>query len=248
MERNVSRRDFVKTVAGAGAAVALASQGGRLFAGQTPAVQSAKTAPVKTITMVTLPYAQDALAPFISARTVDLHYNKHHMSYYNQLKGWIGAHPEFQNQTLEELIAANQGGIRFAEAVFQFSILLYNHNCYWMSLKPKAGGQPKGKIGSMIDGSFGSYQAFRKQFVDEALHLGVGWVWVVLDGKAIKAYWCEYHDSPLLKGYVPLLTVDVWEHAYYMDYQFERQKYVEAVLDNLLNWEYAETKLAAAEK
>src|SRR5271157_1352035 len=106
MERNVSRRDFVKTVAGASAAVALASQGGRLFAGQTPAAQPAKTAPVKTISMVTLPYAQDAFAPSISARTVDLHYNKHHMSYYNQLKGWIGAHPEFQNQTLEELIAA----------------------------------------------------------------------------------------------------------------------------------------------
>ncbi len=244
MEHNVSRRDFVKIAA----AVALASQGGSLFAGQTPAAQPAKPAPVKTISMVTLPYAQDALAPSISARTVDLHYNKHHMSYYNQLKGWIGAHPEFQNQTLEELIAANQGGIRFAEAVFQYSILLYNHNWYWMSLKPKAGGQPKGKIGSMIDGSFGSYQAFRKQFIDEAMQLGVGWVWVVLDGKAIKAYRCEYHDSPLLKGYIPLLTVDVWEHAYYMDYQNERQKYVEAVLDNLLNWEYAETKLAAAEK
>jgi len=244
MKEKLTRRDFVKTAAGAGAALALASTQSVLFA-QTP--QAGKTA-AKAISMVTLPYAQDALAPFISARTVDLHYNKHHLSYYTMLKGWIGTHPEFANQTLEELIVANKGGVRFAEAVFDYSILLNNHNWYWMSLKPKAGGPPKGKMGALIDASYGSYDAFRKHFIDEAMQLGVGWVWVVRDGSAVKAYRSEYLDTPVLKGYDPLLTVDVWEHAYYMDYQNERQKYVEAVLANLLNWEYAEANLALKKK
>lgn len=225
--------------------LALASQANTLWA--APQAQASKQNG-KTISMVALPYAQDALAPFISARTVDLHYNKHHKGYYELLTGWINTHPEFQNQSLEELIAQNQGGIRFAEAVFDTSVLLYNHNWYWMSLRPKSGGQPKGTIASYINGSFGSYSAFRKQFIDAAMELGIGWVWVVLDGKAVKVYRSEYHDSPLLKGYVPLLAVDVWEHAYYLDYQDDRQKYVEAVLDNLLNWDYAQVRLAAAAK
>lgn len=245
MERSVSRRDFVKTAAGAGAALAIASHTDLLFAaGEEKTPDSAG----KFISMVSLPYAANALAPYISERTVNLHYNKHHMSYYTTLKGWIGAHPEFQNQTLEELIGRNKGGIRFAEAVFQYSVLLYNHNWYWTSLKPKAGGKPKGQIASLIDGSFGSYQSFRKEFIDSAMQLGVGWVWVVRDGRAIKVYRSEYIETPLLKGYDPLLTIDVWEHAYYLDYENDRQKYVETVLDNLLNWDFAEARLAMAGK
>jgi|WetSurMetagenome_2_1015567.scaffolds.fasta_scaffold00717_13 superoxide dismutase, Fe-Mn family len=246
MERDLNRRDFIKTVAGAGAA-ALSAHVGIAFAGQSRGTPEQKAAPTgKTITMIALPYAQDALAPYISARTVDLHYNKHHMSYYTQLTGWIGTHPEFANQTIDELILKNRYGIEFAEAVFYYSILLNNHNFYWQSLKPKAGGAPTGAIAALVEGSFGSYEAFRKRFIDEAMHLGVGWVWVALDGKALKVYWSEYHDTPILKGYVPLLACDVWEHAYYMDYQNDRRKYVEAVLDHLLNWEYAETRLSSS--
>ncbi len=241
MEKKQSRRDFVKTAAAAGAALALAAPAGRLFA-QTP--KSAKPG-AKSITMIKLPYAQDALAPFISASTVDLHYNKHHMSYYSMLKGWISENPQFANQTLDELILANRYGIRFAQAIFEYAILLNNHNWYWPSLKPQAGGQPKGHIGDLINQSYGSYGAFRKHFIEESMQLGVGWVWVVGDGKTVKAYRSEYLDTPLLKGYKPLLAVDVWEHAYYLDYQDQRQKYVEAVLDHLLNWEYAEATLTA---
>jgi superoxide dismutase, Fe-Mn family len=238
MEKNCSRREFMKTAAQAGAALTLASAPGMLFAETKPSASAEKT-----VTMVKLPYAMNALEPFISARTVDLHYNKHHQGYLTRITGWIDTHPDFQNQTLEELILKYKNGVRFEEAIFQYSILLLNHNWYWQSLKPKAGGAPKGKIEKMIVASYGSFNAFKKAILDESMKLGVGWVWIVQDGDKIKAYRSEYLDTPLLKGYRPLLAIDVWEHAYYLDYQNDRQKYVEAVLNNLLNWEFAEKNI-----
>ena len=130
--------------------------------------------------------------------------------------------------------------------MFDIAVLLYNHNAYWPSLAPGGGGVPKGKIGAMIDFSFGSYGAFRKTFIAESMKLGVGWVWLVGEGDKVKVYRSEYNDTPLLKECIPLLAVDVWEHAYYLDYQNDRQQYVEAVLDHLLNWEQAEKTLGAA--
>lgn len=229
----------MKTAAIAGAALTLGPAHDLLFAETTQPAW----APPKDVAKVKLPYAEDALAPSISARTVDLHYHKHHESYYVMLKGWIGTHPEFQNQTLEQLIRANQGGIGMAEAVFNYSVLLNNHNWYWLSLKPKAGGAPKGKMANVVAVSYGSYDAFKKTFIDEGMKLGVGFVWVVQEGEKVLVYRSEYHDTPLLKGYQPLLAIDVWEHAYYMDYENERQKYLEAVLANLLNWDFAESNL-----
>jgi superoxide dismutase, Fe-Mn family len=244
MKKEINRRDFMKAAVGAGAAMALASSQNTLFA-QT-AQPAAK--PTKEVTMVKLPYDENALEPSISGRTVGIHYKNHHQAYFTMLKGYISAHPGFDNQTLEELILKNKDGVRFEEAVFLYSILVNNHNWYWMSLKPKAGGVPKGKIAKMIDSSYGSFDAFRKTFIDEAMKLGTGWVGVVRDGDKIKVYRSEYHDTPILQGYQPLLMVDVWEHAYYLDYQNERQKYVEAVLNNLLNWEYAEANLVQKKK
>ena len=144
---------------------------------------------------------------------------------------------------MRSLIHKYNGGIMFDETIFDIAVLLHNHNWYWPSLKPKGGGAPKGQIEKRILASYGSYDMFRKAFIDESMKLGVGWVWVVLDGDAVKAYRSDYHDSPLVKGFRPLLAVDVWEHAYYLDYQHERKKYVEAVLDNLLNWDFAEKNL-----
>jgi superoxide dismutase, Fe-Mn family len=237
MEKGFSRRDFMRTVAGTGAALALASaRGTDVFAGEAqPAV--------KTIVMEKLPYAIYALEPSISARTVQLHYHSHHQEYYDKLKLYIDSHPDYQGMTLVELIRKYNGGIMFDETIFDISVLLHNHNWYWPSLRPKGGGAPKGKIGKLITASYGSYGAFRTVFLDEALKLGVGWVWVVKDGDAVKAYRSDYHDSPLVKGFQPLLAVDVWEHAYYLDYQHDRKKYVETVLDNLLNWDFAEKNL-----
>ncbi len=245
MEHDQSRREFMKTVAVAGAAMTIVSgQGHRLFA-QTAA--PAWEVP-KGVAMVKLPYAESALAPAISANTINLHYHKHHEGYYTTLKDWIGAHEEFQNQSLEQLIKANQNGIRFAEGVFNYSVLLNNHNWYWLSLKPNAGGAPKGKIGKMVDASYGGYDAFKKAFIEAGMELGVGWVWVVKDGESVKVYRSEYRDTPILKGYRPLLAVDVWEHAYYLDYENERGKYLDAVLGKLLNWDFAEANLAERKK
>jgi superoxide dismutase, Fe-Mn family len=227
MEKEFSRRGFIKTAAGAGAALALAPA--NVFTGT-----------LKTITMQKLPYAENALEPSISARTVNLHYTRHHQGYFNLLKSYIDSHSDYQNQTLEELLKKYKDGILFDETIFTIAVLLYNHNWYWQSLAPKRGGIPKGKIGKEITASYGSYDAFRKVFIDEALKLGVGWVWVVRDGGAVKVYRSEYHDTPIVKGFQPLLAIDVWEHAYYLDYQNERKKYVDAVLDNLLNWEFAD--------
>jgi Fe-Mn family superoxide dismutase len=241
MEQHVNRRDFIKTAAGATAAIALTSGADLIFA------EKSKPAPapaLKKITMVDLPYGLNALAPTISELTVNLHYNKHHKGYFSYLTGWINAHPEYQGQTLDELILKNKGGERYDEAVFQYAVLLNNHNWYWQSMKPAGGGTPKGQVEKMMVKSFGSYEEFHKAVVSEAMKLGIGWIWIVQDGEALKVYRSEYIDTPLLKGYKPLLALDVWEHAYYMDYENDRQKYVEAVLAKLINWDFAEANLA----
>ncbi|MBN1128394.1 MAG: superoxide dismutase [Chitinispirillaceae bacterium] len=232
------RRSFMKMTAGAGAALALASVGNPFVHAQGK----------KAIAMPALPYAENALEPFISARTVNLHYNRHHNDFYKTLKAYVDAHEQYQNLTLEELIMKNKDGILLDDTIFYVSVLLHNHNYYWQSLRPKSGGVPKGAIEKLIVASYGSYDAFRKAFVDESMKLGAGWVWVVLDGNNIKVYRTEYHDTPLIKGYRPLLAIDVWEHAYYLDYQDERQKYVAAVLDHLLNWNAVEKNLGKKQK
>jgi Fe-Mn family superoxide dismutase len=232
----------MKIAAGAGAAAALAG------VARSPLSAQEAAAARKSIAMTALPYAENALEPYVSSRTVHLHYNKHHKGFYDTLKAYIDTHAEYQNLSLEELIIKNKGGILLDDTIFYVSVLLHNHNHYWRSLMPKSGGMPKGKIGKLLAASYGTYDAFRAAFIGEAMKIGAGWVWVVLDGEKLKAYRTEYHDTPLVKGFKPLLAIDVWEHAYYLDYQDERGKYVEAVLNNLLNWEYAETLLAPPKK
>jgi Fe-Mn family superoxide dismutase len=234
MDSMHDRRTFIKLAAGAGTAIAMSSVTRSVAA--EPATDPSRQA----INMVALPYVENALEPYISRRTVTIHYNKHHKGYYNLLKAYVDSHPDYQNLTVAELIQKNNNGILLDETIFDVSVLLYNHNRYWQSLAPKAGGAPKGIMEKHIADSYGTYNAFRKAFIDEGMKLGSGWVWIVLEGGKLKVYRSEYHDTPLQKGYLPLLTVDVWEHAYYLDYQNERQKYIEAVLDHLLNWSFAE--------
>jgi Fe-Mn family superoxide dismutase len=243
MEKEFDRRDFIKTTALAGAGLALAATGASSVFGEA-AKPVAMPAPYgKTISMVKLPYAENALDPWISAKTVNVHYNKHHQAYYDLLKKLVDTHPDYQNMTVEEIVIAANKNIITDESLFDIAVLLNNHNWYWQSLKPKAGGKPSGDMEKRIVASYGSYDAYRKTFVAEAMKLGAGWVWVVQDGEKVQVYRSEYHDTPLIKGVTPLLAVDVWEHAYYLDYLNERQRYVEAVLDNLLNWEFAEKNL-----
>jgi Fe-Mn family superoxide dismutase len=243
MQTETNRREFFKLAAGAGAALALASAKNSMVFGEEP-LDTNTHAGENEIVMVNLPYKETGLEPWISGKTVNLHYFKHHRGYYTMLLNYIHTHPAYQKQTVEELIKGNkQGSVLLDEDIFDISVLLYNHNWYWPSLSPTGGGVPIGQIGSMIKNAYGSYDAFRTIFIDESMKLGVGWVWVVRDGKTVKVYRSEYHDTPLLKGYEPLLAIDVWEHAYYLDYLNDRQKYVEAVLDHLINWEQANTKL-----
>ena len=188
-----------------------------------------------------LPYPVNSLAPFIGAETVETHYEKHHKGYLAKLKKLIQGKPEAK-LTLEELIRTAKGD------VFNNAAQVWNHNFYWLSLEPEGGGEPSGELAALVDASFGSYAQFRKQFSEAAVgEFGSGWTWLVkgLSGELVI---CNSNDAenPLQRNLVPLLTLDVWEHAYYLDYKNERPKYVEKFLDHLLNWDFVATNLTLA--
>jgi superoxide dismutase, Fe-Mn family len=181
-----------------------------------------------------LPYAKEALAPSISAETLEYHYGKHHKTYVdniNKLK--VGT--EFENMSLEDIVRKASGGI------FNNAAQVWNHTLYWNCLSPKGAGEPSGALASAIVKSFGSFAQFKEKFTNTAVTLfGSGWAWLVKNpdgGLAIEA--ASNAGNPLRDGKKPLLTCDVWEHAYYIDYRNARAKYVEAFW-NLVNWKFVE--------
>ncbi|HEY3265279.1 MAG TPA: superoxide dismutase [Armatimonadota bacterium] len=189
-----------------------------------------------------LPYADDALAPVISANTIGFHYGKHHKSYIDNLNKLI-AGTEFANMPLERIIAKTAGKAD-KTAVFNNAAQTWNHTFYWRSMRPKGGGEPPAPLKAMIDASFGSLDACKKELAAAALtQFGSGWAWLVLDGTKLKVLKTANADSPLTAGVKPLLTIDVWEHAYYLDHQNRRADYVSGVLDGLLNWDFAAANL-----
>jgi len=180
-----------------------------------------------------LPYAKNALAPHISEETLEFHYGKHHQAYANNLKGLLEGKPE-ANQTLEEVIQGSSGG------VFNNAAQIWNHTFFWNSMKPGGGGKPTGELASMIDRDFGGYDKFREALSKAAVtQFGSGWGWLVLDGDKLSVMQTSNADLPMKHGKKALLTIDVWEHAYYIDYRNLRPKFVETVIDNLLNWDFA---------
>jgi Fe-Mn family superoxide dismutase len=180
-----------------------------------------------------LPYAKNALAPHISEETLEFHYGKHHQAYANNLKGLLEGKPE-ANQTLEEVIQGSSGG------VFNNAAQIWNHTFFWNSMKPTGGGKPTGELASMIDRDFGGYDKFREALSKAAVtQFGSGWGWLVLDGDKLSVMQTSNADLPMKHGKKALLTIDVWEHAYYIDYRNLRPKFVETVIDNLLNWDFA---------
>ena len=185
-----------------------------------------------------LPYAMDALQPSISAETLEFHHGKHHATYVTNLNNLIKGTPN-EGKSLEEIIKSAPAGGLFNNAAQHF-----NHSFYWKSLAPRAGGDPKGPIADAITKAFGNFADFKKKFSDAATtHFGSGWAWLVRDqsgGLAIEAL----HDAgcPITSGKKPILTCDVWEHAYYIDYRNARARYVEAWW-NLVNWEFANENL-----
>jgi Fe-Mn family superoxide dismutase len=184
-----------------------------------------------------LPYARDALAPHISAETIDFHYGKHHQTYVTNLNNLVPG-TEFESMSLEEVVTKSSGGI------FNNAAQVWNHTLYWNSLSPTGGGEPTGRLADAITKSFGSFAAFKEEFTKVALGtFGSGWAWLVErpDG-SLGIVSTSNAATPLTGPDRPLLTCDVWEHAYYVDYRNARGKYVEAFW-NLVNWDFAASQM-----
>jgi len=190
-----------------------------------------------------LPYADNALAPVISANTVAFHYGKHHTGYVDNLNKLI-AGTELAYLPLEKIITETAGKVNMI-AIFNNAAQAWNHTFYWRSLRPKSGGEPPAVLKQKIEASFSTLDACKKELATAATtQFGSGWTWLVLDGNKIKVVKTSNADVPITTGMKPLLTIDVWEHAYYLDYQNRRADYVNAVLDNLINWDFAAENLA----
>jgi superoxide dismutase, Fe-Mn family len=189
-------------------------------------------------TLPSLPYADNALYPVISANTIGFHYGKHHKGYVDNLNKLL-AGTEFADLSLEKIIT-KAAGKADKTAIFNNAAQTWNHTFYWHSLKPKGGGEPPAVLKQKIEACFGTLDAFKKELATAAMaQFGSGWTWLVLDGDKLKVVKTGNADVPITTGMKPLLTIDVWEHAYYLDYQNRRADYVNAVLDKLLNWNFA---------
>lgn len=185
-----------------------------------------------------LPYAKNALAPHISEETLDFHYGKHHQTYVTKLNGLIPG-TEFENMPLEDIIKKSSGGI------FNNAAQVWNHTFYWNCLSPNGGGEPTGALADAINSKFGSYEKFKEAFSDCAVNtFGSGWAWLVKNSDgSVDLSSTSNANTPLSEGKTSLLTCDVWEHAYYIDYRNARPKYIEAFW-NLVNWDYAAKQFA----
>ena len=185
-----------------------------------------------------LPYAEDALDPVISAGTLRLHYGKHHKGYVDTLNKLI-AGSELADLSLEQLINETAGKADKA-AIFNNAAQTWNHTFYWRSLRAKGGGEPPASLKQKIEATFGTVEACKKELATAATaQFGSGWAWLVLEGDKLKVVKTGNAENPLTRGAKPLLVIDVWEHAYYIDYQNRRADYVNAVLDKLVNWSFA---------
>jgi Fe-Mn family superoxide dismutase len=193
-------------------------------------------------TLPPLPYAKDALAPHVSAETLEYHYGKHHQAYVTNLNKLTEGKPE-AGKKLEDIIFSASGG------VFNNAAQVWNHSFYWNCLKPGGGGEPKGELAAAIARDFGSFAKLKEDLAAAAATLfGSGWAWLALEGGKLKIAQTPNADLPMKHGQHALLTIDVWEHAYYIDYRNARPKYIEAVLNNLVNWDFAAANLAKAGK
>jgi len=189
-------------------------------------------------TLPPLPYAENALEPIISANTIGFHYGKHHKGYVDNLNKFI-AGTEYANLSLEKIITSTAGQAE-KTAIFNNAAQIWNHTFYWKSMTPKGGGEPPAALKQRIELSFGSVDMCKKELASMAVsQFGSGWAWLVLEGDVLKVVKTANADVPQTMGWKPLLAIDVWEHAYYLDYQNRRADYVNAVLDKLINWEFA---------
>ena len=186
-----------------------------------------------------LPYAQDALAPHISAETLEYHYGKHHQTYVTNLNN-LTAGTEHENASLEDVIMNSEAGL------FNNSAQVWNHTFYWNSMAPSGGGAPTGEVADAIGSAFGSYEDFAEKFKEAATtQFGSGWAWLVDAGSGLEIMKTSNADLPMKHNAKALLTIDVWEHAYYIDFRNARPNYITTFLDSLVNWDFVAQNMAS---
>jgi Fe-Mn family superoxide dismutase len=231
---SLTRRRFL--LASASLAVA-AGLGGAFRTARAEAAAGAHVLPP-------LPYPENALEPVISANTLKFHYGKHHKGYLDNLNKLV-AGTDQASASLEAIVKASAGDASKA-GLFNNAAQVWNHTFYWNSLKPGCGGAPPADLAKQLEASFGSVDKLKEELKTAAVtQFASGWAWLVKEGDKLKVMKTGNAETPLTKGVTPLLTIDVWEHAYYLDYQNRRADYVAAVIDKLLNWEFAAKNLAA---
>jgi Fe-Mn family superoxide dismutase len=189
-------------------------------------------------TLPALPFARDALGPHMSAETLDFHHGKHHKAYVDKVNALIEGDGELAGASLAQIIRAARD--KSDKALFNNAAQHWNHSFFWQCLAPARGQRPTGRLAELIDEGFGGVDALLAKLKEEAVgHFGSGWAWLVLDGGALKVTSLHDADTPVAhEGMTPLLTLDVWEHAYYIDYRNERPRFAETVLANIVDWEF----------
>ena len=196
-----------------------------------------------------LPYAHDALDPIVSAQTLKIHHGKHHRAYVDKTNA-LARDTEVASAPLERIIqwaAPRRAADKAAAALFNNAAQAWNHEFYWQSLRPRGSTPPEGPLAALIASEFGSHDRFAQAYIAAAVnHFGSGWAWLVIDGTALKIVTTSNADTPLVGGQAPLLVIDVWEHAYYLDHQERRAAYVTAVVNELLDWRFARRNFAQA--
>ncbi len=233
IERKLSRRDALKL----GGAVLSAAAVAQVAPGVLQAAEP--------LTLPPLPYEEGALAPVISAKTIGFHYGKHHRGYVDNLNKLITG-TEFADLPLDEIVK-RVAGKPDKTPIFNNAAQAWNHAFYWRSMKPNGGGKPAGALTAKLEAAFGGFDKFKEQLATAATtQFGSGWAWLVSESGTLKVVKTSNAETPLEKGQTPLLTIDVWEHAYYLDYQNRRADYVAAVIDKLLNWDFAAENLSKA--
>jgi len=193
-----------------------------------------------------LPYAKDALAPTVSAETLGFHHDKHHKAYIDKTND-LGKKAGMEGKTLLEIVKATAAkDDKDSKTLFNNAAQAWNHSFYWHSMKP-GGGKPSTELAAAIEKDFGSFDAFAKEFSEAATtQFGSGWAWLVVDGGKLEVMKTGNAETPVAKGKTPLITIDVWEHAYYLDYQNKRPDYVKAWLEKVVNWDFAAENFASA--
>ncbi|MGQ9610362.1 MAG: Fe-Mn family superoxide dismutase [bacterium] len=230
----MSRRQFLK-----GALVTSAI----IATGSSSLSSILKAEPSQTeIILPALPYSESALEPYISERTIGFHYGKHHKGYVDNTNKLI-KDTDLANSSLEEIIIKTAGKPDLT-SIFNNAAQVWNHNFYWNSMKPNGGGMPGGELAEHINQCFGSFDKFKEEFANAALtQFGSGWAWLVEDKGSLKVTKTSNADLPIVYGMKPLLTIDVWEHAYYLDYQNRRKDYIIDFIEHLINWEFVAKNL-----